>query len=145
MSIVICSNCGAKNRVEERAGMQAVCGRCGQALSATGGNVIVVTDATFGDVVHADQPVLIDCWAPWCGPCRMLAPTIERIASKAHGRWVIGKLNTDENPGVAQQFQISSIPTLLIFQNGRLVDRLVGLQPENAIVARLESFLGVGA
>ena len=84
--------------------------------------------------------MLIDCWAPWCGPCRMLSPTIEHLAAESNGRWIVGKLNTDENPQVAQQFQISGIPTLLIFQNGKLVDRLVGLQPQNAIIARLERF-----
>src|SRR3954452_7856136 len=126
MAIITCPNCGAKNRVQDKAGMQPVCGRCGKALPISTANVITVTDATFSDFVGAtDHPVLIDCWAPWCGPCRMLAPTIEQIAAEANGRWIIGKLNTDENPRVAQQFQISSIPTMLIFQHGKLADRLV--------------------
>src|SRR5438046_1753335 len=120
--IVTCPNCGAKNRVEDRPGMEAVCGKCGQKLSA-GAGVVEVTDASVQRVVNdaGERPVLIDCWAPWCGPCRMLTPTIEQIAQESAGKWVIGKLNVDENPRVAQQFQISSIPALLIFHQGQLV------------------------
>jgi len=138
MAIVACPQCGAKNRVDERSqSMRPVCGRCGSPLpaadaGATSGKPLTVTDATFSrDVLASDaRPVLLDCWAPWCGPCRMLAPTLEQLAAESNGRYVVAKLNTDENPATARQFQIDSIPTLLIFKGGQLVDRLVGLQPK---------------
>src|ERR1051325_783825 len=102
------------------------------------GNILQVTDQNFEqEVLKANQPVLVDCWAAWCGPCRMIAPTIEQLASESNGRWVVTKLDVDKNPQVASQFQISSIPSLLIFKNGQLVDKLVGLQPKPAIVAQL--------
>ena len=88
------------------------------------------------------QPVLLDAWAPWCGPCRMVGPIMEQLAAESKGRYRIAKLNVDENPGTAAQFQIQSIPTMLIFKNGKLVDRLVGAQPKPAILARLMSHVG---
>lgn len=99
-----------------------------------------VTDASLEEFLRraGDRPVLVDCWAAWCGPCRTLAPTIDELARESGGRWLVGKLDVDGNPHTAGQFQIDSIPTLLIFRQGRLVDRLVGLQPKAAIAARLE-------
>jgi thioredoxin len=138
--IVSCPKCGAKNRVDDRAGsMRPVCGRCGTALPATGSaSPITATDANFGDVVlAASAPVLLDCWAPWCGPCRMLTPTIDALAAESDGKYIVAKLNTDENPSTASSFNISSIPTLLIFHHGKLVDRLVGLQPKGVIASKL--------
>lgn len=150
LTIVTCPNCGAKNRVDEAAAAarQPVCGRCGTKLStaasATGdsadsGHPIEVTDATMAEMLaHAgDRPVLVDCWAAWCGPCRMLAPTIEALAAESGGRYVVAKLDTDRNPRTAAEYRISSIPTMLIFHRGQLVDQLVGLQPKQAIAARL--------
>src|SRR5688500_8518014 len=139
MPVITCSNCGAKNRVDENRAQaqQPVCGRCGMKLnppagpraSAATGQPLVVTDATFAsDVLQADVPVLLDCWAPWCGPCRMIAPTIDQLAAEAASRFLVAKLNTDENPAVASQFRIDAIPTMLIFNQGQLVDRIVGLQ-----------------
>jgi thioredoxin 2 len=143
MSIITCPNCGAKNRIDEgRAkSQQPVCGKCGTRLSATTAptHPITVTDATFSStVLQSDLPVLLDCWAAWCGPCRMIAPTIDQLAAESAGRYVVAKLNTDENPRTAAQFRIDSIPTLLVFHHGQLVDRIVGLQPKPAIAARLE-------
>ena len=148
MAIVACPNCGTKNRVDENRArtLQPVCGKCGETLPAAsaggaggGGKPLVVTDATFAsDVLGAAVPVLLDCWAPWCGPCRMIAPTIDQLAAESGGRFVIAKLNTDENPRTAGQFRIDAIPTMLIFYRGQLVDRIVGLQPKPAIVSRLE-------
>jgi len=150
MSIVACNNCGARNRIDEQAAktLQPKCGRCGTLLpfgaAAGSGSVdprrpLVVTDATFQrDVLEfPNRPVLLDCWAPWCGPCRMIAPIIEQLAAESNGKYLIAKLNTDENPRVAAQFKIQSIPTMLIFKNGSLVDRLIGAMPKPAIVARL--------
>jgi thioredoxin len=97
------------------------------------------TDESFAQVLQSagNKPVLVDCWAAWCGPCRMLAPTIEELGEEANGRWVVAKLNVDENPRVAGQFQIASIPTILLFKHGSLVDQIVGLQPKTALESRL--------
>jgi thioredoxin len=100
---------------------------------------LVVTDGSFQrDVLEAGaRPVLLDAWAPWCGPCRMVGPIMEQLAAESNGRYRIAKLNVDENPRTAAQFQIQSIPTMLIFKNGKLVDRLVGAQPKPNIAQRL--------
>ena len=150
MAIVTCARCGAKNRVDERAAeaRQAVCGRCGaelqperagpQAKQAARGPA-TVTDATFARAVAeaGATPLLLDCWAEWCGPCRMVAPVLDQLAAGAGGRYLVAKLNVDENPRTAAQFTVRSIPTLLIFKHGQLVDRLVGAHPKQTIAARL--------
>jgi thioredoxin 2 len=146
MPIIACPNCGAKNRIDDRAqSLQPVCGKCGQKLpaaSATAGSTdkpLTITDATFASaVLQSDKPVLLDCWAPWCGPCRMIAPIVDQLAAESAGRYVIAKLNTDENPGIAAQFRIDAIPTLLLLHRGQLIDRIVGMQPKQALQARLE-------
>ena len=144
--IVSCSKCGTQNRVDERAVQerQPVCGKCGAPLEFGAGTdtskPLTVTDQTFAqDVLKAGSvPVLVDAWAAWCGPCRMIAPTLDQLAAESNGRYRIAKLNVDENPMTAAQFGIQSIPTLLIFKNGTLVDRLVGVQSKQAIALRLE-------
>ncbi len=141
--IVSCAKCGARNRVDESAAQKRrpVCGRCGTELDVNGTSAPrIVTDATFArEVLQAGQtPVLVDCWAAWCGPCRMIAPVLDELAAESRGRYVITKLNVDENPQTAARFQIRSIPTLLIFKNGQLVDTIIGVQPKQAIAQRLE-------
>lgn len=104
------------------------------------GNVMQVTDSNFQqEVMQSSIPVLVDFWAPWCGPCRMLAPTIEELAKEYDGQVKVCKLNTDESPQTAGGFGISSIPTVLFFKNGQVVDRLVGLNPKNRFVQMLNS------
>jgi thioredoxin 2 len=146
MSIVRCSKCGTSNRVVERSGLRPVCGRCGTKLlteqSADEGRPLTVSDQSFDQIVASagSRPLLIDCWAEWCGPCRMIAPIMDQLANEAGGRYLVAKLNVDENPRTSAQFGIQSIPTLLIFKNGKLIDRLTGLQPKQIISARLEAY-----
>jgi len=146
--ILQCPSCGAKNRVDERAAakQRPVCGRCGTALPAKlpDNQPHIVTDETFADDVieaSSSRPVLVDAWAEWCGPCRMIAPILDQLAAESAGRYRIAKLNIDENPRIAAQFSIRSIPTLLIFKNRKLVDQIVGVQPKPAITARLHAHL----
>jgi thioredoxin len=154
MAIQVCEKCGSKNRVNERAaaeGKQPLCGKCGAQLKSDGGGAAydtgrpkIVTDQTFArEVVEASarMPVLLDCWAPWCGPCRMVAPVLDQLASESQGRYLIAKLNVDENPRTSAQFSIQSIPTLFIFKGGQVVERLVGAQPKQVIAARLAAHL----
>jgi thioredoxin 1 len=150
MSIQVCPKCATKNRVDEQTAtqMQPVCGKCGTPLAAqaTTSNTRpqVVTDGSFAREVLAassSQPVLVDAWAEWCGPCRTIAPALDQLAAESNGRYKIAKLNVDENPVIAHQFSIRSIPMLLIFKNGKLVDQIVGAQPKQAIAARLNAQL----
>ncbi len=140
MTIIPCPNCGAKNRVDEsRAGQStAKCGKCGSPLPLAT-EPLTITDANFETLVQngGNTPILIDCWATWCPPCRAIAPVIDQLARESAGRWRIGKLDVDANPLIAQQFHIDGIPTLLIFKSGQLVDRLVGAQPKAAMDAAL--------
>ncbi len=99
---------------------------------------LTLTDANFDQIVlRSELPVLVDFWAEWCGPCRMIAPTVAQLAQEFAGRAVIGKLNVDENPRIAQRFQIMSIPALYIFRRGQVVDRLIGVQPAPVLRERL--------
>ncbi|GIW02471.1 thioredoxin [Roseiflexus sp.] len=110
---------------------------------ATRSKPITLTDATFDQVVGAShQPVLVDFWAPWCGPCRAVAPVVERLAQEFAGRAVVAKLNVDENPRTAQRFGIRSIPSLHIFKDGRVVERLIGAQPYPVLRQALERHAG---
>jgi len=108
-------------------------------------NVVELTSANWeNEVVNSQVPVMVDFWAPWCGPCRMLAPTIDRIADQFVGRIKVGKLNTDDNQDVAVRYAISGIPQLLFFQGGdKPKERLVGVQPEATLVKTLNRLLGV--
>jgi thioredoxin 2 len=139
--LIRCPSCGATNRVPQEKvdqGLAPVCGRCKTPLPAHPGPV-TVTDATFSaEVERSPVPVLLDLWAPWCAPCRMIAPVIDELASQMGGRVRFAKLNVDENPATAARFKVNSIPTLLVLKGGREIDRLVGVQPKPEIVRRLE-------
>ena len=138
--MVECPACGATNRVPTdrlRARLEPVCGKCREPLPV--GKPQPVTHASFGqDVERSPLPVLVDAWAPWCGPCHMIAPVIEQLATELAGRVRVVKLNVDDNPRTAARFNLRSIPTLLVLKDGREVDRLVGVQPKQEIARRLE-------
>ena len=139
--VIKCPACGANNRVPPeklRAGLEPVCGRCKTPLYAST-HPVIVTDANFAEEIERSPlPVLLDMWAPWCGPCRMIAPIVEQLAGELAGRVKVGKLNTDENPMTASRFNVRSIPTLLVLKDGQEVDRIVGALPKQEILHRLE-------
>ncbi|MEK7391687.1 MAG: hypothetical protein RL173_715 [Fibrobacterota bacterium] len=106
------------------------------------GNLVEFTDANFeAEVLKAELPVLVDFWAPWCGPCRMIGPSVEALSNEYAGKFKIGKLNSDDNPDVSAKFGIRSIPTLLIFKNGEVVNQLVGALPKDKIAEQLNRAL----
>lgn len=105
--------------------------------------MLQVTDAGFEtDVVGNDKPVVLDFWAPWCGPCRMMEPVLKEIAEEYGDKIVIGKLNVDENPATATKFDVLSIPTLLVFSNGEVVKKLVGAMPKKRLLDELATWIG---
>ncbi len=103
--------------------------------------VLKVTDSNFSSMVLASrEPVLVDCWAEWCAPCRMIGPTVERISNSFKGKAKVAKLNVDENPNISRSYKINSIPTLFIFKNGKIVETIVGVQPEKVIKNKLSKY-----
>jgi len=103
---------------------------------------VVVSDATFADeVLNSELPVLVDLWAPWCGPCRMIAPVVEKLAAEYAGRLKVAKLNVDDHPRTAGMYQVQGIPTLLLFRGGQVIDRIVGAAPEPMLRSRIEAAL----
>jgi len=123
-----------------------IAGLMNSASQAGGGDLldapVTVTDTNFEEVIKKHQTVVVDCWAPWCGPCRMLSPTIEAMAKDYKGKAVFAKLNTDENIGVASKYRIMSIPTLLYFRDGKLVDKTVGALPRPMLDTQMRKVLG---
>lgn len=140
-----CRQCHARNRIpEDRISDPANCGKCGHAIDTSVlsvGTVLMVNDKTFADrVIESPLPVLLMCWAPWCGHCRGMFPILDHLASGWRGRVRVGRLNIDESPGVASRFQVMSVPTLMVFDNGQLKDTLVGAQSESDIERALSMF-----
>jgi thioredoxin 2 len=148
--IIACPRCGQKNRVPHgRAG--AVCGRCGASLEpgaaqtaepAAEGRPVAVTDASYAqEVLLSPLPVVLDCWAAWCGPCRAIAPSMERLAKTYVGRAKVCKLDVDANPRTAGVLGVQALPTVLFLIGGRVVDRLVGAHPYEALETKLRQVL----
>ncbi|HEU5003122.1 MAG TPA: thioredoxin [Actinomycetota bacterium] len=133
--IVACPACGAKNRVPAAAKGVPHCGRCGSGVPW----VAEAGDDTFAAVVEQSKlPVLVDLWAPWCGPCRSVSPVLERLAETHAGKLKLAKINVDESPRLSQRFGVQSIPMLLLMRGGELVARRVGAAPEHVLAAWLE-------
>jgi thioredoxin 2 len=133
--VITCPHCGRRNRVPAAATGFPRCGNCHQPLPW----IANAADDTFAEVAEAAPgPVVVDLWAPWCGPCRMIAPLLESLASEWAGRVRIAKLNVDENPATASRFNARSIPLLVVIKDGREVDRIIGVQPREEIERRLQ-------
>ena len=129
-SITICIQCGAKNRLATGASNKVpTCGRCKQPLPW----LLDTNDAGFDGEAEAPVPVLVDLWAPWCGPCRMIAPVLEQLARERAGNLKVLKVNVDENPGLAARFNARSIPMLVLLRDGAVVETVVGAQPKASL------------
>ncbi len=135
--IVQCTQCGAKNRVASQPEKIPVCGRCRTSLPW----LVNASDATFDAELASPSPVLVDLWAPWCGPCRMMAPALDELSRDFAGRLKVVKVNVDDNPSTQARFQAQSIPTLLLFRDGALVERLVGAQSKTAMTQVVRAHL----
>ena len=137
-SITVCPSCGTKNRIKAPPPDQVpVCGQCKNSLPW----VVVGTDISFRKELETSVPVLVDFWAAWCAPCRMTAPVLEELAREKAGQIKILKIDVDQNPATAGQFNIRSIPTLILFKKGKPVETLVGAMSKDALLQKLNSHL----
>jgi thioredoxin 2 len=134
ISILKCPNCGASNRIGPSERGAPHCGTCGKPLPW----VVDANEATFEVEAKASPTVVVDLWAPWCGPCRIVSPMLDAFARQHAGRVKIVKVNVDDNQRLAVRFDASSIPTMVVMRDGQVVDRLVGAMPQPALWARLE-------
>jgi thioredoxin 2 len=137
--VVVCANCGTKNRVPAVANGVPRCGKCHQPLRW----IVNGSDADFASVVEASTvPVLVDMWAPWCGPCRMVSPVLEQLAGEFAGRLKLVKINADEAPGLSQRFNVMAIPTLILLRGGEVIATQVGAAPAAALRSWVTNGLG---
>jgi len=141
--LVACASCGQKNRLAfDRLASAVRCGRCKQPLSAPASPLEAGSTGDFDRLVaSASLPIVVDYWAPWCGPCRMVAPELEKVAARAAGRWLVVKVNTDALTDLGERFGIRSIPTMAVFAGGREVGRTAGARPAQDIEAFVQQTL----
>ena len=137
VSVLTCASCGKKNRIRPSPRGTPHCGGCDTPLPW----LVSATDATFEVETRTSVPVLVDLWAPWCGPCRFVGPIVEELAREFAGRLKVVKVNVDENQGLAMRYDARSIPTLLVLTGGRVVDRIVGALPKGDLTVRLTPHL----
>jgi len=135
--VVTCPLWGQKNRVPVSASGKPQCASCKSALPW----IVDATDQSMASALDTKQLVLIDLWAPWCGPCKMVAPVLEQLAAKYAGRIKVVKVNVDDNPQTAQTYDARSIPTLVFAQDGKSVERIIGAQPAPALSTRIDALL----
>lgn len=135
--VIACGNCAQRNRIPyERLGAEVRCGQCKTAITLPAHPIEITAAAAFNALTSKSSlPVFIDFWAPWCGPCKMVAPEVEKLASLANGQFVVAKMNTDEVQQIAREYQISSIPTMALFHNGRELQRISGARPAASLLA----------
>ena len=136
-SILTCPNCGASNRITPSERGAPHCGTCGKALPW----VVDANESTFEVETKASPTVVVDLWAPWCGPCRIVSPMLDQFAREHAGRVKVVKVNVDENQGLAVRFDAMSIPTMVVLRDDQVVDRIVGAMPQPALWAKLEPHL----
>jgi len=135
--VAVCPSCDAKNRVPVASKGRPQCARCHTSLPW----LVDVGDDDLADALETSHLVLVDLWAPWCGPCRMVAPVLERLAVRYAGRVKVVKVNVDENPRTAARFDARSIPVLAMVRGGETVGRIVGAQPERVLAQRIDALL----
>ena len=136
-SVLVCANCGRKNKIRPSATGAPHCGNCGKPLPW----LVNADDATFDIEANAAPAVVVDLWAPWCGPCRFVSPILEDLTREYAGRLKVVKVNVDDNPVTQQRYQAFSIPTLVVLKGGRQVDRIVGAMPKSQLAIRLTPYL----
>ncbi|MEP6468692.1 MAG: thioredoxin [Chloroflexota bacterium] len=136
-SVLTCDNCGARNRIRPSPKGVPTCGNCSRPLPW----LVNASDATFAAETAASVTAIVDLWAPWCGPCRFVAPVLAHLSREFAGRLKVVKVNVDENPQIARRFEARSIPTLVVLQNGREVDRIVGAMPKPELTVRISPYL----
>lgn len=141
--LTACPSCGQVNRLAfARLDAKTRCGTCKQPLAAPGAPLEASSSADFDRLVaHAALPIVVDYWAPWCGPCRMVAPELEKVAARAAGRWLVVKVNTDVLTDLGERYRIRSIPTMAVFAGGREVGRTAGARPAADIEAFVQQTL----
>jgi thioredoxin 2 len=135
--MLTCAQCAKKNKIRPAERGSPHCGACGVPLPW----LVNATDATFSHESRSSVTILLDLWAPWCGPCRVVGPVLESLSKEYAGRIKVVKVNVDENRGLSQQFQATSIPTMIVIKDGSVVDRIVGALPPDDLKMRLSPYL----
>jgi thioredoxin 2 len=136
-NFVECPKCGVRNRIHGDGEKLPVCGKCKASLPW----IVSGTDANFGSETHGPVPVLVDFWAEWCGPCRVISPILEQLAREKAGSVKILKMNVDQNPVTAGELRVQSIPTMMLFKDGRVVETVIGAMPKNELLRRFGAHL----